>query len=152
MFSQRRNTRMALIQILYADIFVKDSDVYSLIETYQDEFLYSEIDYEYFSFIYWKIHQNYQSLLGIVLNLASKFTIEKMPKIHSIILMIALVEIQFSDELQIDSKIAINEAIELTKIFSDVVGAKFINGILGNFIKNQTNILTNPITDYQFFS
>lgn len=158
MLSSRRSTRAFLLQVLYSDIFVPQSennlDIFR--ETYRDESFYQNIDELYFSRMHENIHANVVPLMTIISEFAGKFDIETMPKIHVIILMIALSEMLYWNknvpEDFIDEKISINEAIELAKRFSDETGAKFINGALGNFIKNRENFQKNPVKNYQFFS
>ena len=158
MLSSRRSTRAFLLQVLYSDIFVPESennlDIFR--ETYRDESFYQNIDELYFSRMRENIHANMASLMAIISEFAGKFDIETMPKIHVIILMIALSEMLHWNisvpEDVIDEKVSINEAIELAKRFSDEMGAKFINGALGNFIKNRENFQKNPVKNYQFFS
>ena len=158
MLSSRRSTRAFLLQVLYSDIFVPESennlDIFR--ETYRDESFYQNIDELYFSRMRENIHANIAPLMTIISEFAGKFDIETMPKIHVIILMIALSEMLYWNknvpEDFIDEKISINEAIELAKRFSDEMGAKFINGALGNFIKNRENFQKNPVKNYQFFS
>ena len=158
MLSSRRSTRAFLLQVLYSDIFVPESennlDIFR--ETYRDESFYQNIDELYFSRMHENIHANVVPLMTIISEFAGKFDIETMPKIHVIILMIALSEMLYWNknvpEDFIDEKISINEAIELAKRFSDETGAKFINGALGNFIKNRENFQKNPVKNYQFFS
>ncbi|MGL5034148.1 MAG: transcription antitermination factor NusB [Microcystaceae cyanobacterium] len=53
--------------------------------------------------------------------------LKRLPRIDQDILRIALAEILF---LEIPQKIAINEAIELAKRYSDDEGYRFINGVL----------------------
>lgn len=156
--SSRRSTRAFLLQVLYSDIFVSGSENNLTIfrETYRDESFYQNIDESYFSRIRENIHANIAPLMTIISEFAGKFDIETMPKIHVIILMIALSEMLYWNknvpEDFIDEKISINEAIELAKRFSDDAGAKFINGALGNFIKNREAFQKNPVKNYQFFS
>lgn len=156
--SSRRSTRAFLLQVLYSDIFVSESENNLTIfrETYRDESFYQNIDESYFSRMRENIHANIAPLMTIISEFAGKFDIETMPKIHVIILMIALSEMLYWNknvpEDFIDEKISINEAIELAKRFSDDAGAKFINGALGNFIKNRENFQKNPVKNYQFFS
>ena len=158
MLSSRRSTRAFLLQVLYSDIFVPESennlDIFR--ETYRDESFYQNIDELYFSRMRENIHANIAPLMTIISEFAGKFDIETMPKIHVIILMIALSEMLYWNknvpEDFIDEKISINEAIELAKRFSDDAGAKFINGALGNFIKNREAFQKNPVKNYQFFS
>ena len=156
--SSRRSTRAFLLQVLYSDIFVSESENNLTIfrETYRDESFYQNIDELYFSRMRENIHANIAPLMTIISEFAGKFDIERMPKIHVIILMIALSEMLYWNknvpEDFIDEKISINEAIELAKRFSDDAGAKFINGALGNFIKNREAFQKNPVKNYQFFS
>ena len=156
--SSRRSTRAFLLQVLYSDIFVSESENNLTIfrETYRDESFYQNIDESYFSRMRENIHANIAPLMTIISEFAGKFDIETMPKIHVSILMIALSEMLYWNknvpEDFIDEKISINEAIELAKRFSDDAGAKFINGALGNFIKNREAFQKNPVKNYQFFS
>lgn len=151
MKTSRRQTRSVLIQNLYAEIFCKNVDLRDLADLYSDEIDFHNLDMDYLSSVRSEVLKNFQKLLGIILALAPKFEIEKLPKIHILILMISLVEMLFLDE-KIDEKISVNEAIELAKIFSDTAGAKFINGTLGNFIKNRENFENIFPVEYNFFA
>lgn len=151
MKTSRRQTRSVLIQNLYAEIFCKNVDLRDLADLYSDEIDFHNLDMSYFSSVHTEILKNFQKLLGIILSLAPKFEIEKLPKIHILILMLALTEMLFLEE-KIDEKISVNEAVELAKIFSDTAGAKFINGALGNFIKNRENFENTPAMEYNFFA
>lgn len=74
---------------------------------------------------------------GLDTTIASKlkkgWRIERLTKPDLIVLRLGLYEIQFEN---IDDKVAIDEAIELAKKYSDEAAAKFVNGILGNFVTN----------------
>jgi N utilization substance protein B len=49
------------------------------------------------------------------------------------ILRLGLFEIQYCEETP--DRVAVNEAIELAKEFSDQASVKFINGVLTHFVK-----------------
>ena len=149
----RRKTRVALVEALYADVYVSDLDISLFWETYQDEnnFQTEDLDEKYFSFLREEIHKNSSFLLAIIMRIASKFEIEKMPKIHLIILMIALGEIYFWNNEDIHLKVSINEAVELAKIFSDDAGRKFISGVLGTFSLQQEKYKNLEPINYNFF-
>lgn len=68
----------------------------------------------------------------IVSKLNSKWTLSRLPKTDLIILRLGLYEIQNCDE--IPNKVALNEALQLAKEFSDEKQRGFINGVLSNFI------------------
>ncbi|MGM9892261.1 transcription antitermination factor NusB [Limosilactobacillus sp.] len=66
--------------------------------------------------------------------LASGWTINRLAKADLIILRLALYEMQFVDT--VPTAVAINEALELAKTFSNDKSRKFINGALGKFEKD----------------
>lgn len=64
--------------------------------------------------------------------LKAGWTLERLTTIEKSILRLGLFEIQYCDETP--DRVAVNEAIELAKEFSDEAAAKFINGVLTHFI------------------
>ncbi|WP_283583476.1 transcription antitermination factor NusB [Limosilactobacillus difficilis] len=69
--------------------------------------------------------------------LASGWTIERLVKADLVILRLGLYELQYEQSLP--TAVAINEALELARTFSDEKSRKFINGVLGNFVKQHKN-------------
>lgn len=71
-------------------------------------------------------------------NLANKYlvdwTIERLNKVDKAILSIGIYELVFTD---IPSVVAINEAIEMAKKYSDEAVCKMINGVLDNIYHNE---------------
>src|SRR5215475_11396921 len=51
------------------------------------------------------------------------------------ILRIGLFELLFADRAQVPAKVAINEAIELAKVFGGDSSGRFVNGVLGAVYK-----------------
>ncbi|MDR1013088.1 MAG: transcription antitermination factor NusB [Lactobacillales bacterium] len=68
-------------------------------------------------------------------HLAAKWKLPRIAKIDLIILRIAIFEMHYVDEKEVPAIAAINEAIELTKTFSEEKSSKFINGILSSILK-----------------
>lgn len=66
-------------------------------------------------------------------HLATGWTLQRLAKSDLIILRLALFELQHEDELP--QAVAIDEALQLAKTFSDDRSRKFINGVLSNFAK-----------------
>lgn len=62
--------------------------------------------------------------------------IERMGGVDRNILRIAVYEIFYASEL-IDPKIAINEAIEIAKIFGSQESAAFVNGLIDQVVRNE---------------
>jgi len=65
-----------------------------------------------------------------ITGLAKNWTVNRISAINMSILRLAFFELMF--EKDTPGAVAINEALELAKRYSDAESAKFINGILGN--------------------
>lgn len=64
--------------------------------------------------------------------LNSKWTLSRLNKTDLIILRLGLFEIRYCEDTP--NKVALNEALQLAKEFSDEKERGFINGVLSNFI------------------
>ena len=71
----------------------------------------------------------------IIEKAAPDWPIDKISLIDRNILRIGLYELLFADRLQVPPKVAINEAIELSKAFGGETSSKFVNGVLGAVYK-----------------
>lgn len=76
-------------------------------------------------------HQNQLDDL-ISSKLDAKWTLSRLNKIDLIILRLSLFEIKYVQD--VPGKVALNEALQLAKEFSDEKERGFINGVLSNFI------------------
>ena len=71
----------------------------------------------------------------IIEKAAPDWPIDKISFIDRNILRIGLYELLFADRSQVPPKVAINEAIELSKTFGGETSSKFVNGVLGAVYK-----------------
>ncbi len=71
----------------------------------------------------------------IIEKAAPDWPINKISIIDRNILRIGLYELLFADRAQVPPKVAINEAIELSKTFGGETSSKFVNGVLGAVYK-----------------
>jgi transcription antitermination factor NusB len=71
----------------------------------------------------------------IIEKAAPDWPIDKISVIDRNILRIGLYELLFADRSQVPPKVAINEAIELSKAFGGETSSKFVNGVLGAVYK-----------------
>jgi N utilization substance protein B len=67
-----------------------------------------------------------------ITGLAKNWTVDRISAINMSILRLAFYELMF--EKDTPGAVAINEALELAKRYSDAESAKFINGILGSAV------------------
>lgn len=63
---------------------------------------------------------------------APEWPVDQLAIVDRNILRIALYELQYSQDVPI--KVAINEAIELAKMFGSDTAPRFVNGVLGAFL------------------
>lgn len=61
--------------------------------------------------------------------------LERMPGVDRNILRLAVYEIYYAEE-KIPAGIAINEAVEIAKIYGSEDSPRFINGLLGKMVRN----------------
>lgn len=66
---------------------------------------------------------------------APDWPIERIAPVDRNILRIGLYELLFADRAQVPAKVAINEAIELAKVFGGDSSGRFVNGVLGAVYK-----------------
>ncbi|MCL2375068.1 MAG: transcription antitermination factor NusB [Firmicutes bacterium] len=86
-------------------------------------------------------------LQKIIGRYAKDFAVERLYKIDLSLLVLASFEILFTST---PPKVAINEALELLKIFSTEKSAQFVNGILAAVLKDKDKLLQeyeNPATE-----
>ena len=76
-----------------------------------------------------------KNLDNIIQQAAPQWPIEKISIIDRNILRIGIYELLFSDKQEVPPKVAINEAIELSKAFGGENSSKFISGVLGTIYK-----------------
>lgn len=66
-------------------------------------------------------------------HLKDNWTIQRISKMDLVILRIAIFEMRYVTD--VPATVALNEAIELAKTFSDDRSRKFVNGVLSNVLK-----------------
>jgi N utilization substance protein B len=69
----------------------------------------------------------------IISRYASGWALERMANVDRNLLRLALYELLFLED--IPTSVSINEAVDLAKIYSTAESGRFINGILGNFVR-----------------
>ena len=125
----RRVTRIQILKVLYSNEInpIDENKWYDLLEK-------KNIDRDFAIKIIENCDKNKQILLEKI-NSISTIDTKKISLVEKSILIIALTEILFFDNIPL--KVTINEAIELAKIYGSNESYKFINGVLDK-LKNLT--------------
>jgi N utilization substance protein B len=71
----------------------------------------------------------------VIQKAAPDWPLDKISTIDRNILRIGLYELLFADSKEVPAKVAINEAIELSKSYGGEKSSKFVNGVLGSVYK-----------------
>lgn len=90
------------------------------------------IDLKYSKELVESFNSNKESIDSLINKYAKNWTINRMAKVDLAILRLAICEILYMSEMP--TKVSINEAIELAKLYCDDKSPKFINGILGSVV------------------
>ncbi len=75
-------------------------------------------------------------LLGSV---SQNWVVSRMPLVDRNILRVATWEILYADPTQVPPSVAINEAVELAKVYGGDDSSKFVNGVLGRIAEQTSN-------------
>ncbi len=135
----RRLSRIKAFQFLYGLEFAEIQDVQRLENNYKN-FPTQEGDEENICEGFtWElilgVWQNSKELDFIIQQYSKKWRLDRVGKVELCLLRLALFEMKFRDD--IPDKVAINEALELNKIFGEERSQAFINGILDNYSKSK---------------
>ncbi|EKD28243.1 MAG: transcription antitermination protein NusB [uncultured bacterium] len=130
---RRTKGRELAVQVLYSF----HNNTKSIDEIFDDDMFDKVADFnrEYATIITKGIVANKEMLEDIISKYSKNWKIKRIALIDKIILLIAIYEMKFMPE--IPHPVAIDEAIVLSKKFSDTESGKFINGILDAVNKNE---------------
>ncbi len=93
----------------------------------------------YYNTIIKSVENNNDFIESVIKRYARGFDYDRIYKIDRAILKVAVYEILFNDD--VPDKVAVNEALEMAKIYSTDNSPSFINGILASVIREKGTLL-----------
>ncbi len=127
----RRRARAAVLQALYELDFTDHEITFALEARFKERPLPGAA--EAFARSLAAGVQTYQTYLdSIVGDLAPEWPIDQIAAVDRNVLRVAIYELLF--EPDIPPKVAINEAVELAKMFGGESSPRFVNGVLGSLV------------------
>lgn len=136
----RHLARSIALQSLYEwDFYNKKSDLTEIVERNINEFGAGIDEPEFIWRIVKGVIENIDSLDKIISQAAPQWPISQISIVDRNVLRIGLYELLHADKDEVPEKVAINEAIELSKNFGGANSGKFINGVLGTVYKEMEN-------------
>ncbi|MBQ4155031.1 MAG: transcription antitermination factor NusB [Clostridia bacterium] len=88
---------------------------------------------DYISSTFCGVINNLSEIDGIISPCLSNWSINRLPKTTLSILRLAVFEMKFNDEIPVS--VAIDQAVEIAKEYSDEKDAVYINGVLGTIAR-----------------
>ncbi len=131
---------MVVMQTLYEWSFRPDSSLQEISQRNIDEYK-DDVDEEFIKYLIREIAARINDLDNEIVKSAPEWPIEQISLIDKSILRISIFELLYS--VNVPPKVAINEAVELSKQFGGENSSKFINGVLGTVYDNNKNIIEN---------
>jgi len=132
---KRSTGRKLAMQALYqADI--QQVDIENIIDNFVNESDSIDETKEWTTFLIEGVWKNKEAIDEKISEYAIDWDIDRLLIIDKSILRIAFFELCFTG---IDKNIAINEALEIAKEYSEEDSSKFINGILGKYVQSEKN-------------
>ncbi|MCL4297755.1 MAG: transcription antitermination factor NusB [Anaerolineae bacterium] len=127
----RRRARAVVLQVLYELDFTEHEAKAALEGRFEDRPLPEAA--EVFARSLAMGVQTYRTYLdSVVGDLAPEWPIDQIAAVDRNVLRIAIYELLFEPE--IPPKVAINEAVELAKMFGSESSPRFVNGVLGSLV------------------
>ena len=90
---------------------------------------------EYITSIVLGVSDHAPELDGYIAKYAKGWKFERIPFVAAAIMRVAMFEVLYRDD--IPNSVAINEAVEIAKKYETPETVKFINGILGSFVRGE---------------
>lgn len=131
----RRKLREQIFKLLFSVEFNEIEEMPFQIKMFfeQEENAADEQDTEYITNKVKGIMEHLEEIDQKINQVAEKWTTKRMGKVELTLIRIAVYEIQFDED--IPTSVAINEAVELCKIFGQEESAGFVNGVLARVVK-----------------
>lgn len=130
----RKKSREVAMELLFENTIKKES-LNELIEGFKENTDYdlNEIDLDYVTSTLKGIYDNLEVLDKTIEEYLVSWKMNRISKVNLSILRLGTYELMINED--IPEKVAINEAVELTKKYSDEASVKFINGVLDRILK-----------------
>jgi len=135
--ASRKKTRKFLFQKVFARSFSEIDDILFQKSFFDDIFDF-ELDQKYLDEMFALIVKEEAQLIAIIKRYAPKFDVKSMNPTAVIAIFIGLTEMLYMKE-EIPMKVSINEAVEMSKVYSSDSAKKIVNGVLNSFYKDIEN-------------
>ena len=131
---KRQKSREKAMELLFSMELSKnsyDETIETFIEDYEMDL--KTIDVDYIKNVVKVVTDNLEDIDSRIVNALVNWKLDRVSKVNLTILRLAVGEMLFVDD--VPGSVAINEAVELTKKYSDEKSTSFVNGVLDKVLK-----------------
>ena len=136
--NNKRKSRVASLQFLY-ELDSSEHNLETVLSTYPDDLALSKTVRSFSRNLVAGVLAHREEIDKIIETFAPSWPVHQMATVDRNILRIAIYEIRFGGHTP--PKVAINEAVEIAKIFGADGTPKFVNGVLGSVMEEVSEIL-----------
>lgn len=130
----RRELREHIFKLLFVSEFNQKEEMPQQMQLYFDQLEeLHEKDEAYMNEKFEKVKEKVKEIDDLINTSATGWKTSRMSKVDLAILRLGIYEMKYDEDVPV--KVAINEAIELSKQYGGDESSSFINGILGNLTK-----------------
>ena len=124
---------MHIVDALSLALECSEDSPYSIEAITEEELLNEVPEIAYSIALVRGVQNNVEKIDALIEKYLKGWKLNRIVRLDLIIMRVAIFEMT-SPELEVPQTVALNEAIEIAKTYSDEKSAKFINGILSNFV------------------
>ena len=144
MASWRHLSRVIVMQSFF-EYEARGGDFYDILEYNLDEYGQKVTERSFANNLAKKIEDNYQNIRGLIQKHAPEWPIEKMDPVDRAILYLGISELIYPEK-DVPTNVAINESIEIAKVYGGENNSSFINGVL-NAVAHDNTIKILSVSD-----
>jgi len=137
----RREAREWIVRYLFQYSFFDEDNDCEEIEKFIEYHSLKGSEVEFIKNSIFGILKNREVIDQIIHDNLVNWTQERIPKTDLSILRMAIYEIKYVEE--IPQKVSINEAVELSKKYGTDESFRFVNGLLGAFVRKEVGYVGN---------
>jgi len=131
---KRRELREHIFRLLFRIEFNESADMPEQVALYMEDIpMATEKDQAYIEAKYQAIADRLEEIDEMLNKAAEGWKVSRMGKVELTIMRLAAYEIRFDED--VPASVAINEAVEMAKIFGGDDSPAFINGVLGKLVQ-----------------
>ena len=132
---KRQKSREKAMELLFSMELSKNSyeeTVENFIEDYEMDL--NTIDLDYIKNVVKVVTDNLETIDEKIIKSLVNWKLDRVSKVNLTVLRLAVGEMMFIED--VPGSVAINEAVELTKKYSDEKSCSFVNGVLDKVLKS----------------